>query len=189
MRSLIAVAALLAPLGAYASTGAAAISWEARLSPELASCLKLRAPNFKIWSASEFYKGVLDYYTYTTRQTPSIVAGDFNGDAVDDVAVAGRDGDRSKVVAVFADVKKCSLVELTNRPFEDPATAKVDMGTESGYGLIDFLSSARKGAKSSPFEKSALDLKTDALVVNVFGKAATLYYSEKGVFKPYALAD
>jgi len=189
MRSLIAAAALLSPLSAFAGAGSASISWEARLSPELSSCLKLRAPNFKVWPASAFYKGILDDYSFTTRQTPSIVTGDFNGDAVDDVAVSGRDGDRSKVVAVFADGKTCDVVEILNHPYEDPATLRVDMGKESGHGLIDFLSSAKKGAKSSPFEKSPLKLKTDALVVNVFGKAATLYYSENGVFKPYALAD
>lgn len=189
MRSLIVAAALLVPAAAAAGTGAVAISWKPKLSHELAACLKQRAPNFTAWSAADFYNGVLENYTYTTQQTPSITAGDFNGDAVDDAALAGRDGARSKIVVVFADPKHCLLVELSSRPYENPAASKVDMGAESGHGLIDFLSLAQKGAKSSPFEKTTLDLKTDALVVNVFGKAATLYYFENGVFKPYALAD
>lgn len=189
MRSLIVAAALLSPLNSFSGQGAASITWEARLSPELSSCLKLRAPNFEIWPASAFYKGIFDDYAFTTRQTPSVVAGDFNGDSVDDVAVFGRDGNRCKVVAVFADGKTCGLVEILNRPYENPAAVTVDMGKDSGRGLIDFLRMATKGTKSSSFEKSPLALKTDALVMNVFGKAATLYYFDKGVFKPYTLAD
>lgn len=190
MRSLIAASLLLAlAVDSSAASGAASISWTARLTPEMSACIKLRAPNFKIWSASDFYKGILDDYSFTSRQTPSIVTGDFNGDSTDDVAIAGRDQDRSKVIAIFVGENKCDVFEILNRPYEDPSKMIVDMGNESGSGLIEYLGSAHKGKKSSSFEKHVLDLKSDAIIINVFGKASTLYYLKKGVFKTFALAD
>lgn len=190
MRSLIATFIFLAAAAnSHAASGAASISWEARLAKDASSCLKLRAPQFRIWTAADFYQGVLDNYSFTTRRTPSIVTGDFDGDGFDDVAVGGRDGDKAKLIAIFVDDKKCVVEAIISRPYEDPSTIKVDMGKESGHGLIEFLSSAQKGKKTSPFEKKALNLKTDAIIVSVFGKASTLYYREKGGFKPYALAD
>jgi len=191
MRLLIAAILVASCMSARAAAESpiVAISWETRLSTPIAECLQREAPGFSSWRSSDYLPAVLDSYSFTTRQAPSTVIGDWDGDGVLDVVLYGRQGLRNRVIAVFQKKDGCRIVEIRSDEDPDPSKVPVDFGPLSGTGLTDSLSLAKPGTKRSSHEKDSLRLKTDAFVLSTFGKAAVLHYYDRNSFRTFHLAD
>lgn len=76
-------------------------------------------PAFEPWTQDDYPVDALAGYPFSPVQTPWAVVGDFNGDGLTDVAVAGRtDRDAVVLLVLSAGVRRYRAFELTRVPYD-----------------------------------------------------------------------
>jgi hypothetical protein len=128
---------------------------------------------FEPFPDSYFDAEYVGNYEYTERQAPFAVIGDMNGDHVTDVIVLGH-GKHDALLAILSEGKKFRVVEL-----------------EKVWGPDAYLRLQERGRVEwhDALEPAPLTLETDAYIVGIADKAATVYYWRNGKFEQYAIGD
>lgn len=167
------------------------IKYSVILSSVMENALKNYDPEFKIWEAENFnhllinlyeYKSFEPWRSFLAYQTPSVVIGDFNGDAMPDAVVRGRNKTTEKTIVILSEKDKYRIIELSVFPLE----------SKRGAGNIEeYLKLMPPGKiKAEPaYERPEIELKTDGFITEVFEIASSLHFWKDGKFVSYTISD
>jgi hypothetical protein len=155
-----------------------------QLSSAMSEVLKEYDWNFVILKSSDFYKDVIRTYSFTEKQTPFAVIGDFNGDEVLDVILLGHDRKYVQLLGIVSSANGFEIVPVLSYPWTEPGEKMRDAGLMAKY-----LAYVPPRRVESAFEGFPLELKTDAFELLYFKKSSVLYYYENGVFNQYTTGD
>ncbi len=159
------------------------------LSKEQKSAIRSYNQDFQIRKQADYLPSLLKQYTFSNRQLPFAVIGDFNGDGKNDVALQGHDKTRELLIAVLSSTGGPVVMEIMRSALVDPKTEFYGMGDHNEYGLWMYLTFVPKGLVDSPFSNQPLKLSTDAFELNYFEKASVLYYLNGWRFEKYVTSD
>lgn len=144
------------------------------LSSGIREALRNYNPDFKIWAQSEYKPEVIGLYSFSARQSPSAVKGDFNGDGHLDAALSGRNKTSSVLLAVLSDSATSYKVVEIHQPWFDKT--KIDFAAPT-------LSLQQKGSRYAygDMEVRTLALANDAIGIQYLGRdrlSGTLWLGE-----------
>lgn len=160
-------------------------TWRLDLPPGVEDALDRYNRDFEMWSADD-YRGRLAEYDFSPRQTPWAVVGDFNGDGIEDVAIAGRDDRDALVVLILSTGRgRYRAVELAHEPYDDGDLRSIRLPRLSylypGRYVID-----------DPRLLYPREILVDQPAVQLTGgrrQGAVLYVVERNAVLPYYLSD
>lgn len=164
--------------------------------------LKKYNPDFRIWKSDDFLPSLIQLYEFKSfyrrgffaYQTPSAVIGDFNGDNVPDAVMMGYDKTSSLTIAVISNKSGYHIIELGKGPRKNPKKEWYGMyGGEEGreYGFSSYITLFPPGKimPSSNFNRPEIELKTDAVVMEMFEKSSTVLIYKEDKFVSYTMGD
>jgi len=149
-------------------------SYKVVLVPGIREALRNYAPDFRIWEQSEYNPEVTGLYSFSARQSPSAIKGDFNGDGYMDAALSGRNKTSSVLLAVLSDSATSYKVIEIHQPWFDKT--KIDFATP-------ILSVQPKGSRYTygDMEVRTLALENEAIGIQYLGRdrlSGTLWLGE-----------
>jgi len=149
-------------------------SYKVVLAPGIREALRNYAPDFRIWEQSEYKPEVTGLYSFSARQSPSAIKGDFNGDGYMDAALSGRNKTSSVLLAVLSDSATSYKVVEIHQPWFDKT--KIDFATP-------ILSVQPKGSRYTygDMEVRTLALENEAIGIQYLGRdrlSGTLWLGE-----------
>lgn len=74
-----------------------------RLTPKQAKALRAYMPKFKQWSIWDYPVSIRKHYPHSMSQLPYAVSGDFDGNGLRDIIVAGHAGEERVILAVMSE--------------------------------------------------------------------------------------
>lgn len=84
-------------------------------SSAMAAALKAYNPDFVPWTIADFPPKRIEHYPYSANSLPYAVKGDFNGDGITDLALAGHDKTKNRTVVLLSvSASSYSPVALTD---------------------------------------------------------------------------
>jgi hypothetical protein len=160
------------------------------LSPAMQMAIRQYAASFTPCAFDHFTPSLRAHYRLTSRQIPTAVIGDFNGDRKPDVALQGHTKACFGVIVLLSRGREYRVVEYQMIEQENPRAAWVGMGDEKKeYGHLNNLLYAPPGRFNSPFEDHPVRIRHDAFFADSYEKATALVYYAGGRFHEYATAD
>lgn len=146
--------------------------------------------SFTTWNQNDYIPSLLKYYKFSTKQIPSAVIGDLNGDEILDVVLQGHNKNNDLLICVLSNGKNFKVAEIRKYlRLTDPKKKWLGVMGHKEYGLWSYLTFTPSGKVGSPIEEKPLDLKTDAFEFSRYEKASTLYYYKDGRFLEYSTGD
>lgn len=154
-----------------------------RLPPAMQSVLDAYSPGFTPWALSDYSEEVVSFQRENPQESLFGVAGDFNGDGVQDVGLEGYDQQHELSFVILSEGGGFRIVELDpRRPlYYRPKRLKRPIlllreppGIVQGPGSI---------------EPEPLQLATDAIHWVYDGQASVIYYWRDGRFQAYTTGD
>lgn len=178
-------------ISCFAENNAPEITYSVNMPPKMEKALHEFDPDFEIWSQTDFIPLIRNQvFDFNLKQTPSAVIGDFNGDGIKDIALFGHNQTDSRIISIVSDGNAFKAYEIASFKQMDPEDQWIVVGPDTKeHGLQIYITYHPPGFIESPYEEKGLDLKTDAIEIIYFEKAATLVYFEKGAFHEYVTAD
>ena len=143
------------------------------LPPRFEAALARYDPAFRRWQDSEFIPSVREAYSYSRRQAPFAVVGDFNSDGVLDAALLGKTGSERVLLALVDTAGSVRVSELERHPHV-PSWIDTGARIESGEWIFLRLKPIREATSCA--RVSYQDRSGDAIVLEYFEKAATVHY-------------
>lgn len=124
-------------------------------------------------------------FQFDSRQSPSTVVGDFDGDGAEDAALLQESATESRFVIVLDRSPVAEIVELERWP---------RTRAEQQFPMQEFLARVPAGPYVIPFydvapRETTLHLRNEAVSFIYFEKGAVLYYYENGRFQEIITAD
>lgn len=178
------------------------ISYGISLSLEMKEALKKYNLDFTIWNSEDYLPSLIQFYEfksfrrkdYFAYQTPSAVIGDFNGDFTPDVVMKGHDKKSSLMVAIISNQKGYRVIEVGKGALKNPREEWYGMyGGDEGieYGLSSSLTLVQPGKiKANPdLNRPEIDLKTDAVIMEIFEKYSDILIYKDDKFMSYRMSD
>ncbi len=113
-------------------------------------------------------------------QTPSAVIGDFNGDNKLHLVVSGRNPKEKITVALISEKDNYQILEVWKSPL-----------VENENSIFHHLTliTPTKISENKKFNRTEINLKTDAFVINFFEKSSTIYVYDGNKFISYQMSD
>ncbi len=168
--------------------------WRVDLPPRVEDAIRRYDRDFEPWSSDD-YRGVdLGPYERSSRQVPWAVVGDFNGDGLMDVAIAGRTEDELVSLMIVSDGdRKYRVLTMDVEPYDreerkrtrPPVLSYVYPGK---YRIED--SERRRGRQRGG--RAVRELEVGKPAVQIAGgrrPGAALYVVNKMTVTPYYLVD
>lgn len=149
-------------------------SYKVVLAPGIREALRSYDPDFRVWEQNEYKPEVIGLYSFSARQSPSAIKGDFNGDGHIDAALAGRNKTSSVLMAVLSTSATSYKVVEIHQPWFDKT--KIDFATPT-------LSLQPKGGRYTygDIEIRTLALENDSIGIQYLGRdrlSGTLWLGE-----------
>jgi len=174
------------------------VEYKVELSSAMAIALQDYDPEFQIWDAHSFspilrgiyeYKSFQPWKQYLAFQTPSAVIGDFNGDAIPDIALLGHNKTTGKRIVVLSSNTGYLVQEFTRSyPLSDPLRPDSKIGHQNIEEYLEFVPQSKIKANTA-YKRPELDLKTDAFKFGVFERSSSIYIYKDAKFHNYTLSD
>jgi len=141
-------------------------------------------PTFQVWKSEDYVEhcGQPPHYDCSEQQAPFAVAGDFNGDSLQDIVLMGHDETKDLILAVLSNNDSYRVVEFRS-------SMSNELSDPQQLGLWVYLKYFGPNKINSPYEEEELNLTTDAVHLIYCEKASSLYYYNDGEFKSYAISD
>jgi hypothetical protein len=139
------------------------------LPTDMKKALRDHDPRFKIWEQEAYDQEIIGWYSYSDRESPSAIVGDFNGDGVRDVALYGRNETDTAIYCLLSGPHGFRVVEVEKR--EGIAHERLTL----------YLSVVPRGRAG--LMEGELHLKTEAIRVSSWEKSSSIYFFEGGRFK------
>lgn len=139
--SLLLLAALLA--GEPAKITLRGSTHALVLSVPMLHALDQWDPTFRPWEERDYQPLIIRFYKFSAFEAPFAIFGDYNGDALIDVAIDGRTKTRTVSIVLLSnsDGTYRVIVVESRRGVIDPKEVWYGLGGDSrGYGLWVFLS-------------------------------------------------
>lgn len=134
-------------------------------------------PDFCIYRQDDYRSDLVEFYTFTGRQAPFGVIGDFNGDTIIDVALYGHDKEYEMALCILSEGNGYTIKEVSKKRFHEDEKKWV------------YLTLFSPNKVSSPYEDYTLELKTDAIGLMWWEKAGCICYHKDGEFVRYTISD
>jgi hypothetical protein len=118
--------------------------------------------------------------SFMAYQTPSAVIGDFNGDNKLHLVVSGRNPKEKITVALISEKDNYQILEVWKSPL-----------VENENSIFHHLTliTPTKISENKKFNRTEINLKTDAFVINFFEKSSTIYVYDGNKFISYQMSD
>ena len=84
------------------------------LSPAMEKVAHAFTKDFKMWTSQDYPAQIIEEYPYSPKSLPYAVKGDFNGDNIDDMVIAGHDDSRNLVLALLSSTSGYSVAWTDN---------------------------------------------------------------------------
>ncbi len=84
------------------------------ISPAMELVVHAFAKDFKMWTLQDYPAQITEAYPYSPKSLPYAVKGDFNGDNIDDMVIAGHDDSRNMVLALLSSTSGYSVAWTDN---------------------------------------------------------------------------
>lgn len=151
-----------------------------RLSVPMAQSLRRYATGFTLWSLLDYPPEQIRNYPYSERSLPYTVKGDFNGDGIEDAAVAGYDQESNLILAILSNKADYRILKVKEDKYY--ATAR-NQGKEIPYTPTEALVLKKAGARliEGDINASITVLKTDAFSskgINRFDRSGATFRQE-----------
>jgi hypothetical protein len=148
------------------------------LPASMADSLGAALPGFVPWSLGNYMGDVRQSYTFTSRQAPWAVVGDFNGDGFSDAVVAGHTD------------TLCATVCLWGGPVRPATQVIASRVCAPGRDSLDrVLMYVAPGLQGTNFSDDTLFIYTDAFFDYIYEKAGGIWYWKRGEFHTFISAD
>lgn len=178
------------------------VTYEVVLSPTMKKALGKYDLNFRAWKSDDYLPTLIQLYEFKSfprknffaYQTPSAVIGDFNGDADPDAVMMGHDKINSLTIAIMSGKTGYRVIELEKGQLKNPMEEGYEVsGGDDGYeyGLWSYLMLFQPSKiKANPsFKRPDIDLKTDAVIIEMFEKASVILIYKDDKFVSYTMSD
>ncbi len=122
----------------------------------------------------------MPWRSFMAYQTPSAVIGDFNGDNKLHLVVSGRNPKEKITVALISEKDNYQILEVWKSPL-----------VENENSIFHHLTliTPTKISENKKFNRTEINLKTDAFVINFFEKSSTIYVYDGNKFISYQMSD
>lgn len=125
-------------------------------SPQMTEALSKYSPDFVMWKMEDYPPEKIKYYPYSDKSLPYAVKGDFNGDGIEDMAVAGHDKDSNLVLAILSDEKGYQVLPIRDGKYYADSRK---YGKEIPYTATDVIAKKEKGYRFSYGDMSVTSVK------------------------------
>ena len=150
---------------------------EVVLGAAATKALKKWNPGFQVFSVNDFPAAVVDLFKDAPKELPMAVAGDFNGDGKEDIAVVGHSAVNTFFVILVAGPAEYTVVLAETQAYKDPKNQSLT--TETGdvqTGLSTYLSLLP--AKDLRFKNPKKKL--DAIQIETYNADTRAFYIKDG---------
>jgi hypothetical protein len=148
------------------------------LPPATQTALEHAAPGFTPWTLDDYHQDIRQGYTFTMRQAPWAVIGDFNGDGTADVVIDGYTSTEELRVVVLSQSGGPRVLTLVSGPRQHTLQSRAE--------VLQFVA---PGVVGTNFTDATKLIFTDAFNVYYWEKAGVMYYWEDGHFHEFATSD
>jgi hypothetical protein len=147
-----------------------------RLPRAFARAIEEAAPGFRPFTLDDYADDIRHEYTFTMRQAPWAVVGDFNGDGWCDLVIDGHDATSSYRFCVWGGAAPKVLKLAPPAP-------------RQGGVLIAALQYHDPGRVETNFNNESMELFTDGFNDYAWEKAGTLFFWKKDHFEQFVTSD
>ena len=119
--------------------------------------------NFKIWGLRDYPAYITEAYPYSARSLPYAVKGDFNGDGVDDMVIAGHNNVGNSVITLLSNTTGYFVREGGDRCYLE--TSK--LGKQIPYMPSEVLRIHEKGLEVPYYNQNKLTMTLDTEVYSI----------------------
>ncbi len=160
------------------------------LSVAMRDAIRRYAPSFTPCAFDHYAPSLRAHYQLTSRQIPSAVIGDFNGDRHPDVALQGHTKACFGIIVLLSRGRGYRVVAWQMGEQSDPKKEDTSLnGSVVESGHISNLLYAPSGRYQSPYEPGPAHVRHAAFSIDVYEKATVLIYYAGGRFHAYQTAD
>lgn len=137
------------------------------LPAPIMEALRAYNPEFNVWTLASYPPDELNLYPYSAKSLPYAVFGDYDGDGMEDVVLAGHDKEANIVMVLFSAATGYHIVEVRRTPYYARAREK---GKELSPAVSEILLFQREGCRYSVGDMAIRDirLETDGFVLDSF---------------------
>jgi hypothetical protein len=165
------------------------VDYSIYLSTHIQNLIYNLIPKFEIYKAKDLDPIIIKLYEFKTfmpwrpfmaYQTPTAVIGDFNGDNKLHLVVSGRNPKEKITVALITEKDNYQILEVWKSPL-----------VENENSIFHHLTliTPTKISENKKFNRTEINLKTDAFVINFFEKSSTIYVYDGNKFISYQMSD
>ena len=129
---------------------------EMTLSPQMSEALEQYSPNFVMWQINDYPSERIKYYPYSNKSLPYAVKGDFNGDGIEDMAVAGHDNDSNLILAIMSKEKGWEVLRVHDERYYSESR---EHGKSLPYTVTGIITKKGKGYEFSYGDMATITVK------------------------------
>jgi len=133
------------------------------LPPAMEKAVSDYDKNFKIWNLRDYPVYITEAYPYSVRSLPYAVKGDFNGDGVDDMVIAGHNNVGNSVITLLSNTTGYFVREGGDRCYLE--TSK--LGKQIPYMPSEVLRIHEKGLEVPYYNQNKLTMTLDTEVYSI----------------------
>ena len=134
------------------------------LPDAITEALTVYDPEFHTWALATYPPEKLTNYPYSAKSMPYAVSGDYNGDGMEDMILAGHNKNANIIVALISTATGYRVVEVQKASYYSKSR---EQGKELTYAADGILLFQRKGSRyvMGDMETGKVVLKTDGFAV------------------------
>ncbi len=187
-QSLVLAVALSATTAPCPVVEKSAAGFTLRLPSTFRQAIHQAVPGFQSWTLADYEGDIRKFYSFTMRQAPWAVIGDFDGDGWCDLVIDGHDGSKDYRLVVWGG-ERLRVQLLPTSEARRQEKARRIAGKGAGGGRESVLEYYGPGHIETNFNDSSKELFTDAFNDYDWERGGALYFWKDGRFEQFITSD